>query len=154
MVETLHAAIAGRTRFRVKELYRSNLLKEHIERRLAEDPAVISARANTLTSAILVCHDFAVPQCLIGSLIEEAVSEFGQIEKALFEPGGWKPGTGNQKRDAGDSSAVRDVSRQGRSSVRKNAHRKIQIRFFRQSKGPARARLARDRHSSGACGLG
>ena len=72
MVETLHAAIAGRSRFRVSELYRCDpRAKEHIERRLAEDRAVISARANTLTSAILVHHDLTFPLCLIWSSIEE-----------------------------------------------------------------------------------
>ena len=61
MVETLHAAIAGRARFRVKELYRRDPLKEHLERRLGEDPAVITASANTLTSAILVRYDSGLP---------------------------------------------------------------------------------------------
>ncbi len=107
MVETLHAAIAGRTRFRVKKLYRCNPLKEHIERRLAEDRSVISVSANTLTSAILVCHDFCVPKDLIGSLIEEAVSEFGQSgAQDSNESRGSGTETGRRKRGARGSSVV------------------------------------------------
>ena len=100
MVETLHAGIAGRSRFRVSELYRCDPLKEHLERRLAEDSAVISASANTLTSAILVHHDLAASRGLIGSLIEEAVSEFGRSNgKDLGEFRGWRTGADGWKRD-------------------------------------------------------
>ena len=100
MVETLHAGIAGRSRFRVSELYRCDPLKEHLERRLAEDSAVISASANTLTSAILVHHDLAASRGLIGALIEEAVSEFGRSNgKDLGEFRGWRTGADGWKRD-------------------------------------------------------
>ena len=78
MVETLHAAITGRTRFRVKKLYRCASLKNHLERWLGADPAVISARANTLTSAVLVHYDSGAGPDQIKTLIEEAISEFDQ----------------------------------------------------------------------------
>jgi P-type Ca2+ transporter type 2C len=100
VVETLHAGIAGRSRFRVTELYRCYPLKEHLERRLAEDRAVISASANILTSAVLVHHDLEAPRGLIGSLIEDALSEFGQFdEKDLNESLGWRTRAGGSKRD-------------------------------------------------------
>ena len=100
MVETLHAGIAGRSRFRVTELYRCDPLKEHLERRLAEDRAVISASANILTSAVLVHHDLEAPQGLIGSLIEDALSEFGQFdEKDLNKSPGWRTRADGSKRD-------------------------------------------------------
>jgi Ca2+-transporting ATPase len=76
VVETLHGAITGRTRFRVRKLYRCNALKNYLERRLDADPAVISARANTLTSAVLVHYDSGAGQDHISSLIELAISEF------------------------------------------------------------------------------
>ncbi|HYA40259.1 MAG TPA: cation-transporting P-type ATPase [Syntrophobacteraceae bacterium] len=78
MVETLHDAITGRTRFRVRELYRCGALKIHLERRLGGDPAVISATANTLTSAVLVRYNSGAGPDRIRSLIEEAISEFAQ----------------------------------------------------------------------------
>ena len=111
MVDTLHAAIAGRSRFRVNGLYRCDSLKEHIERRLAEDRTVISASANTLTSAILVHHDIAAPQGLIGSLIEEAVSEFGRSNGTdLSESRGWRMGAARRQRDV-DGRVPGEVSR-------------------------------------------
>ena len=74
VVETLHAAITGRARFRIKELYRCDSLKDHIERRLGADPAVISASANTLTSAVLLRYDSGATPGRIRSLVEKAVS--------------------------------------------------------------------------------
>jgi Ca2+-transporting ATPase len=76
VVETLHATITGRTRFRVRKLYRCDALKNHLERRLGADPAVISASASTLTSAVLVRYDSGAGPDRIRSLIEEAISEF------------------------------------------------------------------------------
>ncbi len=76
MVETLHDAISGRVRFRVKEIYRCDPLKYHLQHRLADDPAVISAHANTLTSTILVRFNSGAASDYIRSLIERAVTEF------------------------------------------------------------------------------
>ena len=78
MVETLHAAITGRTRFRVKELYRCAPLKIHLERFLGANPAVISASASTLTSAVLVRYDSGAGPDHIRILIEEALTKFDQ----------------------------------------------------------------------------
>ncbi len=85
MVETLHAAIYGRARFRIKELYRCDSLKEHIERRLGADPAVISAGANTLTSAVLVRYNSGATLEDIRSLVEKTVSEFNQSYETDIE---------------------------------------------------------------------
>jgi Ca2+-transporting ATPase len=76
VVKTLHAAITGRTRFRVTELYRCVALKSHLERRLGTDPTVISVSASTLTSAVLVRYDSGAGPEHIRSLIEKALSEF------------------------------------------------------------------------------
>ncbi len=78
VVETLHAAITGRARFRIKELYRCDSFKDHIERRLGADPAVISASANTLSSTVLLRYDSGATLGHIRSLVEKAVSEFNQ----------------------------------------------------------------------------
>jgi len=78
VVETLHAAITGRARLRIKELYRCDSFKEHIERRLGADPAVINASANTLTSTVLLRYDSGATLGHIRSLVEKAVSEFNQ----------------------------------------------------------------------------
>jgi Ca2+-transporting ATPase len=78
VVETLHAAITGRARFRIKGLYRCDSFKDHLERRLGADPAVISAGANTLTSTVLLRYDSGATLGQIRSLVEKAVSEFDQ----------------------------------------------------------------------------
>jgi P-type Ca2+ transporter type 2C len=78
VVETLHSAITGRARFRIKELYRCDSFKDHLERILGADPAVISAGANTLTSTVLLRYDSGATLDRIRSLVEKAVSEFNQ----------------------------------------------------------------------------
>jgi len=78
VVETLHSAVAGRARFRVRELHGCDSMRKHLERSLAADPAVVSAKANTLTSAILVRFNHGTTQAQIRSAIEEAVSEFNR----------------------------------------------------------------------------
>jgi len=92
VVETLHAAVAGRARFRVKELYGCDSLRKHLERSLAADPAVISANANILTSAILVRFDSGATQGRLQSVIEEAVSEFNRCNE--------KDSSGSRRRGA------------------------------------------------------
>ena len=76
MVETLHDSIAGRVRFRVKQIYRCDSLKYHLEHTLEGDPAVISAHANTLTSTILVRFNSGAASDYIRSLIERALAQF------------------------------------------------------------------------------
>ena len=78
MVETLHASVTGRARFRVKRLYRCDPLRKHLEHNLAADPGVIRATASTRTSAILVLYNSGATQHRIGLLIEEAISEFNR----------------------------------------------------------------------------
>jgi P-type Ca2+ transporter type 2C len=84
VVETLHAAIAGRARFRIKELYRCDSLKHHLERKLDADPAVISAGANIFSSAVLVRYDSGATLDQIKSLVEKAVSEFNQSYESII----------------------------------------------------------------------
>ncbi|MGC9967282.1 MAG: HAD-IC family P-type ATPase [Syntrophobacteraceae bacterium] len=101
MVETLHA-VAGRARFRVKELYGCDSMRKHLERSLAADPAVISAKANTLTSAILVRFNSGATRGRISSVIEEAVSEFNQSDQKDLSGSKWcKSWGGGLKRGNG-----------------------------------------------------
>ncbi len=97
MVETLHAAITGRARLRIKELYRCDSFKDHIERRLGADPAVISATASTLTSTVLLHYDSGATLGHIRSLAEKAVSEFNQsYEPDIRRPSG-RPDSANPR---------------------------------------------------------
>ena len=109
MVETLHAAVAGRARFRVKELYGCDLMREHLERSLAADPAVISANANILTSAILVRFNSGTTQGRIRSIIEEAVSQFKPSGKKA-DP---KNPAGPKRSSAGGRGRGQDNGRRG-----------------------------------------
>lgn len=81
MIETLHASVEGRARFRVTELHRCDPLRRHLERALSADPAITSVSASTLTSAVLVRYSSG-PRRRIMSLIEKALSEFNSGDGA------------------------------------------------------------------------
>ena len=97
VVETLHAAITGRARLRIKELYRCHSFKDHIERTLGADPAVISASANTLTSTVLLRYDSGATLDHIRSLVEQAVSEFNQSYEPDIRQLSGRPDIADQK---------------------------------------------------------
>jgi len=107
VVETLSAAITGRARFRVNGLYRCDSLKGHLECTLFADPAVISASASTLTSAVLVRFDSVATPELIRSLIEKAVSEFHQSD--CFDISPVQDMGPSKRRDAGGSLPSRTL---------------------------------------------
>jgi Ca2+-transporting ATPase len=97
LVETLHAAITGRARLKIKELYRCDSFKDHIERRLGVDPAIISASASTLTSTVLLHYDSGATLGHIRSLVEKAVSEFNQSYEPDIRQRSGKPDIADQR---------------------------------------------------------
>lgn len=66
MVKALHTAVAGRARFKVEGLYRSEYLEKLLESRLARLQDISLASANALTGNVLVCYNTSIPS-LAGS---------------------------------------------------------------------------------------
>jgi len=76
VIHKVHTAVQGRARYRVKELYRSESLKEYLETRLLRHHQVNRAIANTLTGNVLVLYNSGNSADTIGSLLERVVSDY------------------------------------------------------------------------------
>ncbi len=57
MVETVHAAVRGRVRYKVGGLYRSESLKKRIEQGLVQYAWILNVSVNTLTGSVLILYD-------------------------------------------------------------------------------------------------
>lgn len=75
MIKIIHTTI-GRARYKVKELYRSESLKQQLERFLSQNPEIKYVSANPLTSNILVLFDRNSNPSKIGLLIEQVVTSY------------------------------------------------------------------------------
>ena len=75
MVEAVHTAVAGRTRYRVPELYRSESLKRLLELRLTRIKAISRVAASSLTGTLLVCYNTGNTEESIAELIAGIVAE-------------------------------------------------------------------------------
>ena len=75
MVEAVHTAVAGRTRYRVPELYRSESLKRLLELRLTRVKAISRVSASSLTGTLLVCYNTGNTEESIAELIAGIVAE-------------------------------------------------------------------------------
>ncbi len=75
MVEAVHTAVAGRTRYRVPELYRSESLKRLLELKLARIKAISRVSASSLTGTLLVCYNTGNTEESIAELIAGIVAE-------------------------------------------------------------------------------
>jgi Ca2+-transporting ATPase len=76
MVQAIHTAVAGRVRFKVEGLYRSEALKRVLEAQLTRLQEITHVSANALTGNVLVCFNSGNSPQTIASLIEEIVGEF------------------------------------------------------------------------------
>ncbi|MFZ2446038.1 MAG: HAD-IC family P-type ATPase [Syntrophobacteraceae bacterium] len=76
MIRLLHAAVPGRARYRLDGLSRSPGLRAHLERRLAENPAIIQVSASTWSGSVLVFYNSGNSPQTIGSLIESVAREY------------------------------------------------------------------------------
>jgi Ca2+-transporting ATPase len=76
LVETLHASVKGRVRYRVNGLYRSQILKSHLEERLAEREGITSFSANALSGHVLICYEPGLSLDAVRQRIEEAIESF------------------------------------------------------------------------------
>ncbi|MCX7596145.1 MAG: HAD-IC family P-type ATPase, partial [Fischerella sp.] len=76
MIKAIHNQVKGRARYKVKELYRSESLKQHLERSLSEQPGINYVYANPLTSNILILFDCEYNPEKIATLIEKSILEY------------------------------------------------------------------------------
>jgi len=57
VIQTVHAAVRGRVRYKVKGLYRSESLKQRIEQGLVQQQGILNVSVNTLTGSVVVLYD-------------------------------------------------------------------------------------------------
>ncbi|NJM72875.1 MAG: cation-translocating P-type ATPase [Scytonema sp. RU_4_4] len=76
MFKAIHTNVKGRARYKVYGLYRSESLKEHLERSLLEEPGIISVFANTLTSNILITFHTDISHAQICLSLKEIILSY------------------------------------------------------------------------------
>lgn len=96
MVQALHTTVKGRARFKIRALYRSESLKQHLEARLTQKKGIHPISISTLTGNILVGYHSNQSAPAVASIIEEVVSEHQEPRQASpssgdKERGGKKP---------------------------------------------------------------
>jgi Ca2+-transporting ATPase len=75
VIQAIHTT-RGRARYKVKELYRSESLKQQLELSLSNKPDINYVSANPLTSNILIYFNGDNNPAIIGSLIEQIVTDY------------------------------------------------------------------------------
>jgi Ca2+-transporting ATPase len=94
MVQTIHSAVKGRARYKVKGLYRSEPLKNHLESKLSERDEINHFSVSILTGNLLIVFNSGNSHSDITSLISNIVLEHekNQEEKSpLHSPSGNPP---------------------------------------------------------------
>lgn len=120
MVQTVHATIPGRARYKVAGLYRSESLKSHLESGLSGKEGINLVSVNTLTGSILVYFNSVnTPQAValvIQNLVQEhKVNGFGHSEDAAYPRGPMLPSEESCAPETGLSSVPhRDIKSRGK----------------------------------------
>ncbi len=78
MVDPIHASVKGRTRYRVKGLYRSHLFKSHLESQLRNEEGITRVNASTLTGNLLITYNSGRSPSDIAELIQGIVSDYSR----------------------------------------------------------------------------
>ena len=78
MVRIVHDRVGGRTRYRVRGLFRSESMKQHLESVLRSSDAVLRVRASTLTGNVLVIYTAYQNASGIAELIRAALAAHGK----------------------------------------------------------------------------
>lgn len=88
MIQALHIAVKGRARYRIKELYRSDILKKHLESNLSERNGIASYSINTLTGTVLVFFNSNKTHADIAIILQEIVSskDTHNVKKQSLKP--------------------------------------------------------------------
>jgi P-type Ca2+ transporter type 2C len=76
VIKAIHTTIKGRARYKIKELYRSQELKEYLERSLSQEPGINYVYANPLSSNILVNFNKNISHNQINNLIEKTLLDY------------------------------------------------------------------------------
>ena len=79
MVQTIHASVKGRARYKVKGLYRSESLKKHLVYKLSEKEGINHFHVSIITGNILVFFNSHNDVHSIASVIEEIVLELKEV---------------------------------------------------------------------------
>jgi Ca2+-transporting ATPase len=77
VIQALHVAVKGRARYRIKELYRSDILKKHLEANLSEHDGINAYSVNTLTGTILIFFNSEKHHTDIARILQDIVSIHG-----------------------------------------------------------------------------
>ncbi|NJL64096.1 MAG: hypothetical protein HC903_22480 [Methylacidiphilales bacterium] len=78
MVQAIHTSIKGRGRYKLNELYLRESFKYYLEFSLKQIPEIISVRANTLTSNVLIFFNPDISHLQIQHIILCIVREYRQ----------------------------------------------------------------------------
>jgi Ca2+-transporting ATPase len=84
VVKIIHNQVKGRARYKVKELYRSESLKQYLERALSEMSGINYVSANPLTSNILVIFEKEYSADKVALLIEQNISQYQKLANKLL----------------------------------------------------------------------
>jgi Ca2+-transporting ATPase len=87
VIEPVHACLKGRTRYRVKGLYRSGFLKTYLESELRSEKGVTRADASILTGNILVAYNGGRSPSDIAVLIQGIVAGYTKRSASLSMSG-------------------------------------------------------------------
>ena len=120
MVQTVHATIPGRARYKVAGLYRSESLKSHLELGLSGREGINLVSVNTLTGSILVYFNSSDTPQSVALVIQDIVLEhkgngFKQSEDTAFLPGSRLPSAESRMPETGLSSApAKEIKSRGK----------------------------------------
>jgi Ca2+-transporting ATPase len=76
VLRPIHASLKGRTRYRVKGLYRSHPFKTHLESQLRSKEGITRVSASTLTGNLLVAYNSDRSPSDISGLIQRIVADY------------------------------------------------------------------------------
>lgn len=105
LVETVHDAVPGRTRYRVKGLYRDEILKRILELRLSRLAEVTEVSANPLTGNLLVCYNSHHTPTTMAARVEEIVADY--LANSRRSPAGGAGATLGQPTPGAEEGAPR-----------------------------------------------
>ena len=120
MVQTVHATIPGRARYKVAGLYRSESLKNHIESVLSDREGINLVSVNTLTGSVLVYYNSIDTPEYVANVIQNIVLEhkgngFKQIEDTAPLSGSRLPAAESRMPETGLSPApAKEIKSRGK----------------------------------------
>jgi len=78
VIHSVHTSLKGRTRYRVKGLYRSHRLKSRLESQLGNEEGITRVNASTLTGNLLVFYNFDRSRSDVAGLIQKIVADYSR----------------------------------------------------------------------------